>query len=340
MSFSSDGRFLACGTANLGIHLWKESPTGYTLHRKLISNTGVFSNVRVSPNGGSIVASLGPVVQLWHTTDSITSLSDPSTLTFQRSRNTFIMGFSPDEALAVVTRLGDETVVVLDLKSGTARLTIDTGMEVYAVGVAGSSVVVVGEGQIITWNLPAGNCAPNPRANVNDSVLTTTFNHPPFPHPALGPTTSVSPGLHHVAMVDWCGGHNWVNLYDVPTGQCLASVETESDAQPWFTLDGREVWSIPLYGKADGWKIIKDSESDVTKLEHLKPSTHPSGAFPRQSSCGYGVTNGGWVLNPSRKRLLWLPPSRRLNRRNRIWNGRFLALLERELLEPVILELE
>ncbi|KAF9645837.1 hypothetical protein BDM02DRAFT_3100793, partial [Thelephora ganbajun] len=29
MTFSSDGRFFACGMVNLGIHIWKESPTGY-----------------------------------------------------------------------------------------------------------------------------------------------------------------------------------------------------------------------------------------------------------------------------------------------------------------------
>ncbi|KAF9642837.1 hypothetical protein BDM02DRAFT_3192612 [Thelephora ganbajun] len=111
---------------------------------ELTSNIGDFDDVLVSPNGGSIIAWDGQVVQLWHTTDSITSLSDPSTLTFQRGRNTFIMGFSPDEALAAVARIKDKTVMVLDLKSSIARLTIDTGMEV--LGVARSSIVVVGEG--------------------------------------------------------------------------------------------------------------------------------------------------------------------------------------------------
>ncbi|KAF9644130.1 hypothetical protein BDM02DRAFT_3272647 [Thelephora ganbajun] len=338
MSFSSDGRFLACGMEDLGVDLWKESPTGYTLHRKLIPDTGVLNNVLVSPNGGSIVTLGGPVVQLWHTTDTITSLSDPSTLTFQREGNTFIIGFSPGEALAAVTRIEDETVVALDLKSGIARLTIDTGMKVYNMGVAGSSIVVVGEGKIVTWNLPAENRVLNPRANVNDSVLTTTFNHPPFFHSVSGLTTSVSPGLHHVAMVKWCSSSpSYLHLYDVPTGQCLASVETKSCTPPWFTLDGCEVWCTPLDGKADGWKIIEDSESDITKLEHLESSIHPSSGFHWQSSCGYKVTNDGWVLSPSGKRLLWLPPSWRPHR---MWSGRFLALLDYALPEPVILELE
>ncbi|KAF9642942.1 hypothetical protein BDM02DRAFT_3124013 [Thelephora ganbajun] len=339
LSFSSDGRFLTCGTTNLGIHLWKESPTGYALHRKLVSNTGCFNPVLVSPNGGSIIALDGRVVQLWHTTDPITSLSDDSTLTFQRSGNRLILGFSPDQALAVVARMMDKTVMVLDLKSGIARLTIDTGMKVNGVGVAVSSVVVVGEGQIVTWNLPAGDRVLNPRANINDSVLTTTFSHPPFP--GSWPTTPMSPGLHHAAMATRCGArHRRLHLYDVSTGQCLAFVETTSNDHPWFTLDGREVWCILPGGKADGWKIIKDSESDTTKLEHLESSVRPSGGFPWESSHGYEVTSGGWVLSPRGKRLLWLPPSWRSHARDRMWSGRFLALLVHGLPEAVILELE
>ncbi|KAF9642862.1 YVTN repeat-like/Quino protein amine dehydrogenase [Thelephora ganbajun] len=180
MSFSPDGRFFVCGTENLEIYLWKESPAGYTLHRKIISNARVLKPL-VSPNGESVIAVDDKAIQLWRTTDSVTSFSDVSTPTFQRSNNAFILGFSSGEALAVIARAEGETVVVLDLKSGIPRLTIDAGMKVYVVGVAGSTVVVVGEGKIVTWNLPAGSDVLNPRANVNDSVLTTTFNHPPFP---------------------------------------------------------------------------------------------------------------------------------------------------------------
>ncbi|KAF9644920.1 hypothetical protein BDM02DRAFT_3190178 [Thelephora ganbajun] len=339
MSFSSDGRFLAYGVEPPGIHLWKESPTGYTIHRKLISNTGEFRKVLVSPNGESIIGSSGSVVQLWRTTDSITSLSDPSTLTFQRNWTGFTLGFSPDKALAAVTRIEDRTVVVLDLKSGIVRLTIDTGMEVHAMGMAESSVVVVGEEKVVTWNLPVGNRVLNPRSNVNDSVLTTTLNHSPFRNPIPRPLTSVSPGLRHVAMMDQDDiGHLY--LYDVPTGQLLASVVTRSDAYLWFTEDGRELWCVSRSGKADGWKIIEDSESDITKLECLESSIHPSSGFPWESSCGYEVTNGGWVLGPSGKRLLWLPPSWRLDRQSTMWSGRFLTLLDWKLLEPVILKLE
>ncbi|KAF9646613.1 WD40 repeat-like protein [Thelephora ganbajun] len=346
MSFSSDCRIFACGIGNLGIYLWKETPTGYTLHRKLISNTRTFKRL-VSPNGESIIALGSRGIQLWRTTGSATSLSDVSIPTLPKSREAFIPGFSPDGALVAIARTGDETVVVLDLKSGTARLTIDTGMEVYAVGVAESAVVIVGRGRIVTWNLPSGNDVLNPRANANDSVLTTTLNNLPIVILNSRPTASVSPNLRHFATAGSARGiedHRHcpfdIHLYDTLTGQCLASVETNSIGHPRFTPDGREVWSASCMYGVEGWKITEDSKSNTTKLEHLS-HIHQPGGLPWRFSHGYEVTNNRWVLSPSGKRLLWLPPSWQLDDAlDRRWSRRFLVLLDRELPEPVILELE
>ncbi|KAF9646356.1 hypothetical protein BDM02DRAFT_247102 [Thelephora ganbajun] len=101
MSFSPDGRFFVCGTENQEIYLWKESPAGYTLHRKIISNIRTLKPL-VSPNGESIIAIGDEAIQLWRTTDPIASRV--STPAFQRSEGEFILGFSPDEALAAVVR--------------------------------------------------------------------------------------------------------------------------------------------------------------------------------------------------------------------------------------------
>ncbi|KAF9642556.1 hypothetical protein BDM02DRAFT_3235751 [Thelephora ganbajun] len=343
MSFSSDCRIFACGIENLAIYLWKETPTGYALHRKLISNTRTFKRL-VSPNGESIIALGSQGIQLWRTTDSTTSLSDVSIPTFPKNRETFIVGFSPDGALAAIAWTGDGTVMVLDLKSGTARLTIDTGMMVCAVGVAGSAVVVVGGRGIVTWNLPSGNDVLNPRANVNDGVLITTLNSLPIVIYNSRPTASLSPNLRHFATVGSVGGiedyQDRLHLYDTLTGQCLASVDTNSSGHPWFTPDGREVWfASGTYG-VEGWKIIEDSESNIVRLEYLS-RIQQLGGLPWQFSHGYEVANSLWVLSPSKKRLLWLPPSWRMDDAlDRMWSGRFLALLGWELPEPVILELE
>ena len=237
--------------------------------------------------------------------------------------------------------MGYETVTILDLKSGIPRLTIDSGTRVYGLRVCGDSVIVVGEGQIVTWNLPAGNSFPDPRANINDSVRTTKFDHPPFPPLPPRPTTSVSPDLHHVAIVEGRGLDSCLHLYDVPTGRRLASVPTGSEPSPWFAADGPRVWCVTDSGEAELWEIVEDSESNGTRLEHLDSTTHPPDGFPwLPSPSGYSVKDGRWVLGPDEKRLLWLPPHWRSDGWNRMWDGRFLALLDRELPEPVILELD
>ncbi|KAF9644369.1 hypothetical protein BDM02DRAFT_3131801 [Thelephora ganbajun] len=345
MSFSSDGRFFACGMGDLGVHLWKESPTGYTLHRRLVSNAGVFKSL-VSPDGESIIAQVELAILLWHTTDSITSLSDTSALAIQRIQGRFILELSPDEALAAVTWMENETVTVLDLNSGVTRLTVDTGMKVYGVGMAGSVVVVVGEGKIVTWNLSAGNCVLNPRVDVNDSVLATTFDCPSFTVDPLRPI-SVSPDLRCIAVIGWYedvdssdGYYHLLHLYDVATGQCLASHRVGYEVDVFFSPDGREVWSNSGRGELSGWKITKDSESDIIRLEHLESSIDPPDWLPWESSRGYEVAGDRWVLSPSGKRLLWLPPRWRSHGWYRMWSGRFLALLNYALPEPVILELE
>lgn len=57
----------------------------------------------------------------------------------------FHSGIPLDGALAVVTRMEDKTVTVLDLKPSTPRLIIDTSVKICALGVAGSAATVVCE---------------------------------------------------------------------------------------------------------------------------------------------------------------------------------------------------
>ncbi|KAF9642446.1 hypothetical protein BDM02DRAFT_3264468 [Thelephora ganbajun] len=168
-------------------------------------------------------------------------------------------------------------------------------------------------------------------------------------HPASEPwrTTLVSPDLRHITIMEWGSYYalfgpsqsSHLHLYDMLTRQCLASIESRSYPYPWFTLDGREVWSVKSGCHNQGWKIIEDGESNITRLEPLSHNQQPSG-LTWKSSCDYKVTDDGWVLSPSKKRLLLLPPSWRSGEENMMWGGQFLALLGGGLPEPVILELE
>jgi len=345
-SFSLDGRFFARMSTqeehSSEIELWKESHASYTPHRTLISDFK-FPRPLISPNGRSIIAFGDAGIQLWHTMDSATSTSTIPTRDFQNKYRDLVLAFSPDEGLAAVVRMGYGTITVVDLESGILLLTIDASMVVFGLGVAGNSIVAVGDKGIVTWNLPAGDRIPNLTADITNSVRTITLNHGWSEHPEITTTISVSPDLHRIAIVDGInnGRSHLLYLYDVPTGEQLGSVPVKLGVIPWFTPDGCEVWCGRALGEVDRWKIVEDRESGITKLEHLGLTTHRPKGLPWQPR-GYQVAEDDqWILSSSTgKKLFWLPPRWRSYRRCEVWGRRFLALVHDGLPEAVILELE
>jgi len=109
ISFSSDGRFLACGTAGPETYIWEESHTGYILRQKL---TSVYGDTvpSLSPDGESIITVSFWNIQLWRTAYPTPSLSIVPT----QSAGCFILEFSPDEKVAAVGRVHGNTATVLD----------------------------------------------------------------------------------------------------------------------------------------------------------------------------------------------------------------------------------
>ena len=323
-SFSADGHFLIC-KLNGEVHIWKESPTGYIFHQKVTSTD--YSTL--SPNGELFLTQGGSAAQLWHTTDS--GIPHPTTST-NVSLWSPLLVFSPDKTLAAVAEWGDVVVTVVDLKSGIPRLIIDTDMEVYGMGVSGGTIVVFGCGdsmsanKIVTWNIPDG--VPNLKANIDDSVKTVTVDGRPSSE--LYSAISVSPDLHHFIFEE----PKELYLCDVLTGQQLTSAPKCLSGSAWFTQDGCGVWS-----HWEGWKIIKDGESNTIKLEYLGRTRCPPGERPWQCPPDYKVTDG-WILHSSGKRLLWLPPQWWPGQYDRVWGGQFLALVNRKLPEVLILGLE
>ena len=332
MDFSPDGCFFACRTHLGEICLWKESQTGYILHKTLTSNGVSCGTPTLSPNGQSIIGSDTWSLQLWHTTDSTTSSITPisSDLAPLYDSN-FIVQFSPDRSLVVVAQLWNDMATVINLRSGVTQLMIDTGMEVGGLGITWSTIIVVGDGKIITWNLPVGDHIPNARVNVDDSIQITTINHliplGKFQHLC---TTLISPNFNHVAILEVEGDNDYLNIYDVATGKHLIGTRGASS----FILDGHEAWCYWPQWRAS--LTIEDSES---KLVYLDKAMDPPEKYPWDSPHGYQIRDG-WILSSSGKRLLWLPHHwRHVSKSSKIWSEQFLALLHSELPEVVILEL-
>ena len=337
MDFSLDGCFFTCGTTSRReIYLWKESPAGYTLYQKFTSNGVNVSRPIISPNGQSIIGFGSYSLQLWHTTGLTISPSSVSSQTPQHTKN-FILRFSPDRSLAAATRNADSVATVIDLKSGVTRLVINTGMKIYGLGVTGSTIIVIGHRKVITWSLPAGDHTLNAMVNIDDGVQTAIFNYSPPLLKVLPWSASVSPDFTHIATGTYveqeAGG---LNIYNISTGKLTHTLSQKGGSVPWFTPDGHEIWFCSF--AVEGWTIIRDSESNIAKLEYLGPDRGPSGGFPWESSYGHQISNG-WILNSSGKQLLWLPHHWRPTSTTKIWDGQFLAILHGELPEVIILEL-
>ena len=319
-SFPSDGRFFACGTDDPDIYLWRESSTGYILHQKLTSNDVGSCIPFLSPSGQSIIMSSGLLLRLWHTANSTTSSSSVATWVPDNTPQS-ILKFSPDRSLAVAAWLKSNTATVINLNSSAIQLTIDAGVGICGLKITRSTVIAVGDGKIIIWDLSAGGFTLNARVSINQSVQTTVFCHS-SPLKSLWKTmigrsapfkledivsASISPSSDHMAVMGGiAGGGTGIIIYSLSGEHLADTFFEEAHRLVWSSPDGHEVWC----GQPEeyiGWRIIKDNESNTTKLEVLDPARGPSGGLPWESSCGYQITDNGWLLSSSGKQLFWLP---------------------------------
>ena len=341
MTFSPDGHFFLCGGNDPEFYLWKKSPSGYHLHRKLVSGIGWVRYI-ISPNGMVIVGLWHGIIQQWHITNA--SLPNISTQTPKRAQYGFVLDFSPDGKLVAVAQHSDKTVIVLDLKSGKPQLVIDTSMVIQAIKVTGGKVVVVDDGKVVTWDLPAGGCALNIRADINNGIQIATFKESVNYGSMSG--LPISPDLNYLAT----STSSHLHIHDMHTGRILISAESHGSVHG-FTPDGYAIWDAMLDpGHRGGskydirsWNITKNKITGTVGLQPQGFIKDLPGGFPWQSSCGYQVTNDWWILSPTGKQLLWLPHQWRSSQGVRgmmVWSGRFLALFHPEVTDAVILELE
>ena len=333
MTFSSDGRFFACSTSRQEVRLWKESPTGYIRIGKLPSGAPC-SIPLLSPDGESIITFGGPTIQLWRTKGFTTPLNTWGQVT--HNNNDFVLEFVPDRQLAAVTRRGEETVTVLDLKSGLPQLIIDASVlyvGVYGLRVVENTVAVTDDRTIITWNLPEGNFLPHARVGVNEITQKTHFSGG---QQGFTIAASISLDFRNIAILNkgYTSSHPDLHLHVQSTGYHNYPIST-SQASLWFTPGGRGIWCV-----AEGTvELLGISQSGLQRIMVESSIGCLPSACPWRPSRGYEITSDGWLIGPEGKRLFMLPPPWRSSAARRVWSGQFLALLHGALPQAVILDL-
>ena len=241
-------------------------------------------------------------------------------------------------------RQKDTKATVLDLESGLPWSTIYTN-EVYGLRAVGSTVVVINDKQVSTWDLleqdsplryysdeRASRWGRLERKAIEGSTREVIHTKTLTENGVVA--ASVSLDFRYVALIVGDGDEaQSLRVYNLSTGEETDTV-MEGGMSLWFEPGGHNVW-VGTGSGAKVWKISQDGtalEAHAGNIEDLEES-------PWQSSLGYKVTNDGWILDADGRRLLMFPPSWQLEAVWRVWSGRFLALLHGSLPTPVILEL-
>ena len=247
-----------------------------------------------------------------------------------------LLEFSLNELLVAYTRWLNNTVTVLDTSSGSPLLVINTDMTICGIKITDDQIIIVGNGKVVTWNIPIRSCIPNIERNTSDSIQTTRLKGiEPYKRLAA----SISSDLNYIALLDQKSGGG-LYIYSMRTGEKLTATELNG----WmigFTPGENKFWCSGDHGEIELWAIVAESGSNTTQLERLSESTKLQSSLPWHSPCGYQVTDDGWILSPTGMHLMWLPYHLQTDKRSeKFWGKRLLVLGNKNLLEPIILRFE
>ena len=202
----------------------------------------------------------------------------------------------------MVARPREETATVVDLKSGLPQLTLDAPMKVYGLRVVDNADAVIGDGVIITWNLPKGDYLPHARVGIENSTQTTSFSGG---GKSQAITTSISLDFRYVAILGTGMESQFpmLHAYSLSTGRNVyKSFVLVAGGSLWFVPSGLDIWFAPE-SKVESHPIDQEEH----RLSGFNIEDGPCGS-PWRPSCGCTVTNNGWLIGPDGKWLFVLPP--------------------------------
>ena len=375
--FSPDGLFFACGTYERdGVFVWKNTSTGYIPWSNLKLRSP-FAGFSFSPASTSILSWGSGGIQLLHPEDCL-GLPFPSSTMPHHRQGTHLVAYSAGGTHIATARQLDSWEVILDPLSGTPRQFIDTGVQIWDIGIVGNTVFVVDKDRIVGWHLEVGgegHGADGAGMMVVDETVAIGV---------CGEHLTLSRDCSRIAFADG----KTVFLYDVKAREildkCVVDMEvidirlspnqhgiqvtmrslpprpsTSSSSSKHLTsskhfgLPKRLTRSKPVnecnFERPSPWDYIYYfMELGITKdggFVNDTPREHLHSTWPIRrhlQSHGYRIGSGfGWVEDSRGNKLLWLPPSwRTLDGLDLKWDGNFLALLGGHNPVPIIIEFQ
>jgi len=153
--------------------------------------------------------------------------------------NGFVLEFLPGRPFAAAARKKDKTATVFDVTSGSPQLTIDTSIEIYGLRATESTIVVIGDEKVVTWNLPGGNFLPDAKMNIEDSTWTKNFRKADN---STVDTASISLDLRYIVLARRNATGKFLEVYDTSAGWNVLVEAGETISVLWFAPGERDIW--------------------------------------------------------------------------------------------------
>ena len=268
--FSPDGGLFAASRLD-SVHIWKYDADHYAPWGNFPTLAGPSTDLRFSPNSSSIFGNFEHVLKIW-------SLDGPSVPPTPHSKQLGV--FSHSGSYIATAYRQESTVSTANPLSPTPSQLIDTGIEVFELGLTMNVLLVVGSEVVVAWLLTeeglVNDIFGSRRASPGDSIWTVAT--PQYKPGSLrfsveGETGAIS-----------CDG-NVLHVYNTRTGDVLKPAQESLQlGRHWYSLLDRIQARRYLY-------------DDPARGDPPEDDWKPSSTTLKE----------GWIKDREGKHLLWLP---------------------------------
>ncbi|KAG8793180.1 hypothetical protein FRC12_003629 [Ceratobasidium sp. 428] len=287
VTYSPDGAYIASGSDDSTIRIW-DARTGEPVGQPLTGHTeGVYS-VAYSPNGAYITSgSSDKTIRIWDARTGKPIAQPPTDPTYP----VLSVVYSPDGAY-ITSASDDKTIRIWDARTGKPTRKPLTGRTegIYSVAYSPDGEYIASgcsDNTIRIWDARTGEPLGQPLTGHTDLIRSVTYS-PDGAYIASGSVDAT------------------IRVWFAPTRPDLTPVQLSAPSQR-TAIDAfrRPFWTV--YKSAN--RTSRSSRSDHTpkanrRMKNQAASIPPITASPHD----WMLNDDGWVVGPSQKRLVWVPP--------------------------------